>query len=142
VWILVRAKEVDRAVFFEGVLCSVAVVYVEVYYEDFVIAELLCIACPDGDIVEDAKSHSGIDFCVMARWPYCAKGPVEIPIPAAFNCFYHRTDCVTGRLEAMFRHVRIRIEVSDPEPPDPVNIPFRMDQGDFFVRSPARFDLD
>jgi hypothetical protein len=92
--ILVRAEEVDRAVFFEGVLCAVAVVYVEVYNEDFFIAELLRIACPDGDIVEDAKSHRSIDFCVMAWWPHCAKGPVEIPLLAAFNCFYHRTDCV------------------------------------------------
>jgi len=44
----VRAEEVDRAVFFEGVLCAVAVVYVEVYNEDFFIAELLRIAYPDG----------------------------------------------------------------------------------------------
>jgi len=119
-----RAEEVDRAVFFEGVLCSVAMVYVEVYDEDFVKAELLGIACPDGDIVEDAKAHRGIDLCVMAGRPNCAKGAFEIPLFAACNCFYHRTDCVTGRFETMFRHVRIGIKISGPEPLDLVDISF------------------
>ena len=63
-----RAEEEYRSILVKDILCAVAVVHVPICDEHSTHAvHALCIARPDRDVVEQAKSHAFIGCGVVAR---------------------------------------------------------------------------
>ncbi len=73
--VLMEADEEHAAVVFEGVLCAVSVMDIEIDDGDaFDVVEFLCVTRGDGDVVEEAEAHGSHDFGMVSGRTSAAEG--------------------------------------------------------------------
>jgi len=108
--VLVCAEIEDGVVFLEDVLCAVTVMHIEIDDEYSLVADLLCIAGADCDIVEYAESHGPVRFRMVAGRTDGAESPLDIAALAPINRLDDRTGSVHGGLKGMSGQVGISIE--------------------------------
>ena len=86
---LVRSKIKYRIITIKNLLRTVAVVYIKIDYQNFIIPFVLSISCTDCDIVKKAKTHRLVGFSMMSRRSYGSKCHIKFTV---FKLIY-RNNC-------------------------------------------------
>src|SRR4030042_6461014 len=122
-------------------LRTVPVMDVKVYDENFPITNLLCIARSNCNIIEYAKAHSRVCFCMMTGRPDSTERPFDLTAFAPVYCLDNSTGSKQRSLKGVLRDICISV-IEPGEGLYFVEILSGMHSEDLFIACPSRLYMD
>ena len=110
-----RGKIQDILALIKTVLCTVAMVYVEVDYHNPLNPECLySLPCSNSHVVEEAETHGLRRCCMVTRRSDAGKTRIDLAFKRQINQLYERSYCTDRNLVGIFGAYGVRIKINVP----------------------------